>query len=259
MRFTRGPRQSGPCFVAFIVVGMVAAVCAAQADTTGSPISWTVHADVYAPVKEWVKTIEQKNADGAKNKIATYSKVPRKVDEATWLVAVHVNTAEAGRQVTERYDLTVRRTAEGKAWSVAEAKVVDTYVGMFRDTETRCSPFEKFSFRREGLELSAQSGEVCERVTEGEVLGFVVHGSSMTYAYAPPAHAALVPTGHDFYAVHKVMARDHSSELAFQPSAFHVRCDVQTCAELLGSTLTRNPSGQASAVGPLPQWAEPQA
>ncbi len=260
MRFTRGPRQGGRRLVSVGVAGFLLATCAAQADVTKSAISWEAQADIYAPVKEWAKKIEDsKDAGGAKNKIATYSKVPRKVDESTYHVAVHVNTAEAGRQVTERYELTVRRNADSKAWSVAEAKVVDTYVGLFRDTETRCSPFEKFSFVREGLELSAQSGEVCEHVTEGEVLGFVVHGSSMSYKYAPPAHAAVVPTGHDFYAVHKIMARDHSTELTFQPAAFHVQCDVQTCADLLASSLTGIRRGEASAPAGLPQWAEPQA
>jgi len=236
----------------------------APAQSTAGATSWQYQDELYVPVKEWAKKVEEsKNADGVKNKYATYSKQPRKGEDGIWLVTVHVNTAEAGRQVTERYDLTVGRGKDGKSWTVAEEKLLDTYVALFRETETRCRPFEKFSFNREGMELSGSDGEVCESVTEGEVLGFVIHGAAMTYKYAPPPHAALVPTGHDFYAVHRLMARDHSNELNFQPAAFHVACDASTCQELLGASFTglKRAAGDgsgAAAAGELPAWVKPQ-
>ncbi len=234
------------------------------AEVTAKEGSWPYQEELYAPVKEWVKKFEDsKNADGTKNKYATYSKSPRKVDDGTWLVTVHVNTAEEGRQVTERYDVTVKRAADAKNWTVADSKVVDTYVALFRWTDTRCYPFEKFSFKREGLDLSTSSGEMCEDTTAGEVLTFVVHGSSMTYQYAPPAHAAAVPTGHDFYAVHRLMARDHSRELVFQPAAFHFQCDAQTCKDLIAASFTglKRPTGDAPSMAggtELPAWVKPQ-
>ena len=228
-------------------------------------LSWQSAEELYVPVKEWAKKVEEsKNADGVKNKYATYSKRPRKVDEGTYLVTVHVNTAEEGQQVTQRYDLTLRKAAGGKGWTVGEEKLLDTYIGLYRTTETLCYPFDKFAFNREGLDIAAGAGEVCVSLIEGKVQSFVAHGGGMTYKYSPPPHAALVPTGHDFYATHKVMARDHSSELVFPPAAFHVQCDTQTCEELLAQCFTglkRAPrgSGDAPAVaGPQPAWVRSQ-
>jgi hypothetical protein len=241
----------------------LAIVVPSHAEVTTTEKTWPYQEDLYAPVKEWVKKIDDtKNADGAKTKYATYSKSPRKVDDGTWLVTVHVNTAEPGRQVTERYDLTVKHGADGKSWTVADAKVVDTYVGLFRWTDTRCHPFDKFSFKREGLEISAGAGEMCEDVTEGEVLAFVVHGASMTYQYAPPQHAMTLPTGHDYYAVHRLLARDHSPELSVQPAAFHFACDAQTCKDLIAESFTglKQPTADAPSLEggtQLPAWVKP--
>jgi len=249
--------------LACLAVALVATL-PAQTQSPSSDISWQFQDELYVPVTAWAKKVEEsKNSDGVKNKYATYSKRPRKVDEGTYLVTVHVNTAQDDRQVTERYDLTVKRAEGGKSWAVAEEKLRDTYTALFRWSDTRCYSFDKFSFNREGLELSAGAGEVCEDITDGQVLSFVVHGGSMTYKYAPPKHAALVPTGHDFYSVHRLMARDHATDLVFPPAAFHAQCDATTCQELLKECFTglKRPEGVApglASTGEFPAWVRPQ-
>lgn len=51
-----------------------------HAAPTATETSWPYQDELYVPVREWVKKVdESKNADGVKNKFATYSKSPRKV------------------------------------------------------------------------------------------------------------------------------------------------------------------------------------
>jgi len=215
-------------------IGVWAAVLMMLA-ATGPVAAADLPDGLFVPVDAWVEklTKESKNADGQATKKAVYSKTPRQVDDSSWEVSLHVNTAEADRQVTERYAIPVQKNAQGK-WALGEPKVVDTYVGLFRNVGMSCYPFERFDFDQEGLKLVAGAGTVCERYLDGEVVNFAVRADKLDYKYEPPARAIVTGgTGHDFYAQYKLLARDHSQELEFDAVAFAFSCDPRTCEDLL--------------------------
>lgn len=254
---------AGCCLSALVVSGTSYAAAAA-----GDELSYQAKEEIIAPVRAWVGQLkESKNDAGKPNKKGAYSRLLRKIDGSTYEVGVHVNTARDTSQLTERYALTLKKKATGTGWEVAEAKVIDTYVGLYRESHTACNPFQRFSFDREGMKVSAANGTVCETYLEGKVTWFAVNGNAMTYEYTPPEHAGLVQTGHDFYAIHKVMAKDHARELSVTPAAFFFQCDGQTCEELLKECFTGlNRPTAAEAPGQRlgdslsgPQWLRPLA
>ena len=204
---------------------------------TGSELSWDQREKIVAPVGAWAGEVaKEKNAAGASLKKVAYSRLPRRVDDVTYTVTAHVNTAGDSKQTTERYRLTLKQDA-GK-WSIADKTLEDTYVGLFRATGLGCYPFESFKFDREGLKLSSGKGSVCMEFLEGRIPNFILQGANLVHHYEPPPHAMLVQTGHDFSAVHKVMARDHKAQLSFPADLFAFECDVETCDQLLKECFT---------------------
>jgi hypothetical protein len=190
---------------------------------------------VLQAVEKWAAEIgKEKNANGAAFKKLAFSRKPRKVDDATYQVAAHVNTAEETRQLTEQYRVTVKKTS-GK-WEIAQKEVVDSVVKLVRSSGVSCYPFQKFTFDREGLKLSATNGTICETYESGRVSAFGVHSADLAYTYKPPAHAATLGTGHDFYAMHELLTKDHTSQLVYKPAAFLFRCHLEVCEELLASS-----------------------
>ncbi len=123
-------------------------------------------------------------------------------------------------------------------WEITDEKVVDTHVGLFRNTGMACMPFQKFELAREGMTLSASNGSLCEAYFEGHVSSFVVKADDLKYGYAPPEHATLVPTGHDYYAFHELAERVHRDQLSYEPAGVIVQCDVESCEEFLTKSFT---------------------
>ncbi|HXV77353.1 MAG TPA: hypothetical protein VD788_13625, partial [Candidatus Polarisedimenticolaceae bacterium] len=226
-------------------------------------LSWDFLEDLTVPLDKWRKGVEaEKNDDGVSFKSAGYSRTPRKVDDGTYVFSAHVNTANRNHQLTERMELTVKH-AGGDRWELADQQVVDSHVGLYRATGMACAPFASFSFEREGIELTASNGSVCEAYFEGRVSSFVLRADDLAYDYAPPEHAALAPTGKDFYALHELARRTHQSQLGIRPAAAFVRCDVTTCEELLEQRFTgleRKPADERASVGydrTVADWIRP--
>src|SRR6185295_6418096 len=117
---------------------------------------------------------------------------------------------------------------------------------------------------KEGLTISASDGTMCETFLQGKVTMFDVAGAGMRQAYEPPAHAKAIPTGHDIYAINKMLQKDHSRELLFEPVLFKIGCDPDTCQGLIEESFVGlERSSGAEGAGPgssarLPAWAAKQ-
>lgn len=249
-----------------LLLGVILATGAASAGLPqDEELPWGLKQQILFPIKEWVGRLkDSKNAAGLPNKRGTYSRTPRRVDESTYEVTVHVDTAGDTQQLTERYLLTVRKA--GRDWKVGDARVVDTYSGTYRPSGIGCWAFGKFSFDREGLKLSASNGTVCETYLEGKTAAFTIHGGGMSHVYEPPTHAGLIQTASVAPAIHKLMENEHSKELAFPPAGFLFQCDAQTCEQLLAGTFTglERPALDKRSVFPftdpaVPSWFRPLA
>lgn len=202
-----------------------------------SEATWGFLEELSAPVDKWKRDIEdEKNDDGVHYKSVAYSRTPRKVDDSTYVYTAHVNTANRDHQLTERMEVTVSK--EGSSWKIADKQTVDSYVALYRSTGMACAPFDKFSFDREGMTVSASNGSVCEAFFQGKVSRFYVHADDLKYAYTPPEHAGLVPTGHDFYALQAMAEKAHAEQLDFEPAAAYFSCDLATCEEFLTECFT---------------------
>jgi hypothetical protein len=224
-----------------VLLILLALVSSGPAPGSGSEeeLDWGFKEALLAPVKEWGNELrKEKNASGVSFKKLSYSRNPRKIDDTRYQLTAHLNTAEESRQVTERYLLTLEQPSGKGGWEIAEKEVIDTYVGLYRTTGAACFPFESFSFDREGLKLSASNGSLCAEFMEGGIPSFGLHSDDLRHAYEPPPHVQLVPTGHDFYAMHKLLSVDHSGQLEYDAAAFFFRCDVETCEQLLNDCFT---------------------
>ena len=74
--------------------------------------------------------MNEKNEAGQPYKRGIYSKKFHKVDDSTYKVSFHVNTALTGEMTTERYMLTL--TGQGADWKVTKEELQDTYTGLYR-------------------------------------------------------------------------------------------------------------------------------
>lgn len=219
--------------LALIFGAMAPAIQAAQG--TSEEIPRAVRAEIFPPVSEWAKKLsdDSKNAAGKPTKRVSWSRLPIKVDDTTWNFSAHINTAAERTQTTERLQLTVSKPAGASKYAITEQAVVDSYTGLFRESGGTCYPFEGVRIAREGLLIEGGRGEVCEAYIEGSVNAFAFSAPDLTYSYAPPEHAMAVPTGHDFYGVHRLLAKDHAATFSFKPAAVFVECDGTTCETLL--------------------------
>ena len=222
--------------VATVLVTLVWAIVLSGPVAAGSDdegLSYSFTQSLLAPVQKWAAEVrKEKNAAGRPFKRVAYSRKPHKVDENTYEVTAHVNTADEARQVTERYTLVVKQEP-GKGWEIVDKQLVDSRVALYRTSGMACFPFDSFHFDREGMSLSASSGSMCAEFLLGKIPRFRVHSDDLRHDYAPPAHVQRVATAHDFYAMHEYVSEEHGSQLRYDPAAFVFRCDVRTCAELI--------------------------
>jgi len=237
------------CSGAAILVTLVLAVVLSgtvYADSTGEQLDYALESAVLAPVQKWATDLKnEKNAAGRKFRRVTYSRTPHKVDENTYELSAHVNTAKATEQLTERYNLVLTKES-GKGWEISDKQIVDTRVGLFRTSGMGCFPFDSFSFDREGMTLSASNGRMCAEFLEGGISRFGVHADDLRHDYEPPPHVQRVETAHDFFAMHEYVSEEHAGQLEYTPAAFIIDCDARTCEELVEQNFTglTLPSGE---------------
>src|SRR5207249_3957455 len=74
---------------------------------------------------------DEKNEDGQLYKRGTFSRQFRKVDDETYQVTSHRDTASKDALTTERFLVTLKKDPSGK-WKVASEDLQDTYKNLYR-------------------------------------------------------------------------------------------------------------------------------
>ena len=219
--------------VPLIAVALSAAGSVVAADEAQTQeISWELKQELFAPVGKWIgEHTQEKNSDGVKIQRARFSRVPVRVDDSTYQISVHINTARDTRQETERFTLTLK--AQAGAWQLAGAESMDKVTLLFRSNAGKCYKFDRLVFDREGLKLRASNGDVCEVYVEGKVAGFGVYSADLDYSYEVPDHAARFPDGRHYRKSHQINKEIHANDLEFDPRFLGFQCDAQSCEELL--------------------------
>ena len=206
---------------------------AAEAEKDEFGLTFDDRAAIKAAVGKWIKgqCEGSENEHGKKTKRGYSSRNYRPAEDGLYEVTVHIETAGDVTKTTERYLLNMRDL--GDNWEVAEHELKDSFPGTHRESHAECLPFDKMSFDREGLRLSATNGMVCKSFLLGNVNGIVVNSADMSYRFEPPEYARALHLEPDFHSVFQMVKKDHKRELEFDPDAFLIGCDPETCVELL--------------------------
>ncbi len=173
---------------------------------------------------------KEKDEQGKPYKRCNYSHSFRRVDDSTYKVGFHIDTATPENLVTERYVLTLK--ASGGKWSITGEELQDTYKGLFRllRDDEECFRFERFSFSREGLEATATNGSMCKDYLVDEVVRFSVASDDLAYEYVPP-----IPQDQVLF---ELIKKEKAKEALFKPEFAHVECDPASCEELISTSFT---------------------
>jgi hypothetical protein len=222
-------------YAIFACAAMLAAGAgfAAEAEKDEFGLTFDDRAAIKEAVGKWIKDQCEgsENEHGKKTKRGYASRNYKPAEDGLYVVTVHIETAGETTKTTERYLLTMRDL--GDNWEVAEHRLEDSFAGTHRRSHTECLPFDKMNFDREGLRLTATNGMVCKAFFQGEVDRFVVNSGDMSYRFEPPEYARALHLEPDFHNVFQLVKQDHDRELEFDPGAFIVDCDPETCKKLL--------------------------
>lgn len=187
-----------------------------------------VRKGIEAALRTKVAAIHQeKNKEGLPYKRANYSRSFKKVDESTYQVGLHVDTAHLEDMLTERYTVTVKRTSDD-TWSVTDLDLEESYTALYRAVRTNreCGRFEKFSFAREGLKVTATNGSFCMGYLNKKPAGFRFTASDLAFDYAPPED------GMKEWTLHRVLRKEREADLVFTPDYALILCDPESCEDL---------------------------
>ena len=170
---------------------------------------------------------KEKNQDGLRYRQGRYSHNYEKVDEDTYLIPFHRDTAIGDSMLTERLTLTVTR--EGKKWAVTDEILEDSYQGLYRTIpgDETFHTFESVQFSREGLTVSAGRGSLVKDTKLGRISSIFLRGENLDWTYEPPTA--------EYVQLFEVLLREETEDLVIEPEAVMIRCDPESCEELLGS------------------------
>ncbi len=207
--------------------------------------------------KKAADLLSQKDKDGVSTKRGTYSKSFRKVDDSTYAATFHVDTVEASpddpktdRLRTERYELTLKGFA-GAPWKIAKEDLKETSASLYRGWfgGGDIYKFDKLSFEREGMKVSATNGLLWMVNRQGKPQGFTLYADDLAYAYSPP-------TDTGYYGLIKSrIVKEHSEDLIFKPERLEMSCDATSCASLFPTMLTGLTKLGAGDAGGAPSGA----
>jgi hypothetical protein len=179
--------------------------------------------------------LSQKDSAGISAKRGTYSKDLHKLGPTAYGVSFHVDTVEPSsedpktdRLRTDRYELTVEGDGKG-GWKIAKEDLKATSMMLFRGWfgAGEVYQFEKMSFEREGLKVSATNGFLWKATRQGRTQGVTVYADDLAYTYTPPPD-----TG--YYAlIKRRIVNDHAEDLVFKTQRIEFGCDPTSCDEML--------------------------
>ncbi len=209
------------------------AAFAAEAEKDEFGLAFDDRAAIKEAVAKWIKDQCEgsKNEYGKETKRGYASRNYHPNEDGTYGVTVHVETAGDDTKTTERFLLTMKDL--GDNWEVEKHELKDSFAGTHRESHAECLPFDKMSFDREGLHLSATNGMLCKSFMLGKVNGIAVNSADMSYKFEPPEYARALHLEPDFHNVFQMVKKDHDRELEFAPDSFLISCDSETCVELL--------------------------
>ncbi|MFQ5671145.1 MAG: M1 family metallopeptidase [Acidobacteriota bacterium] len=187
-----------------------------------------LQASLEEPLKARVAALlAEKNQQGASFKRGSYSRNFLKVDDATYQVSFHQDTAKKDRLLTERNLLTLVPNPEKSGWSVQSAELKDSYEGLFRlvPGDEKFFSFSGFHFSREGLTVQATHGELVQDYRRGQTELMLVAAEDLAFAYQPP--------GKLDQSLYTVFTEEHPGDLIFDPEYLFIACAPATCQEIL--------------------------
>ena len=236
---------------------LVAATGSVAWGQSSSNLPYELRVALEQPLKKKLSDLaNEKNAEGQSYRRGTYSRNFRKVDDSTFQVTLHRDSAAEETLTTDRLLLTLKKSAKGE-WGIASETVEDTYSGLHRGGTARFYPFESFSFDRGGLQLSASKGGLFEWYYQGQVVGFLITAANLKYTYnAPPQQ--------NYYKLQRMIEKQYEADVLFKPELLRFLCDPASCEEILKSSfvgLDRQPPSEAaqpviSDETGIPSWAD---
>lgn len=211
----------------FLLDGAAHAATTAPADAGPPP---EVRRALEAALKAKVDLLlQEKDDNGASISRGAYSHSFRKLDDATYQVGFTVDTAGKETLTTERYLFTLKEDASSKKWIIDKEELQDTYSGLLRSVpeDEQFKRFEKFSFDREGLEVTATKGGLWIDTRGGKPFWIVLAADDLAYTYEPPMARDKVLFGK--------LKRDRPEKVTFTAERAGLSCDPASCDALLAS------------------------
>ncbi len=229
----------------------VAAFAPAPALATDEPIPMETKERLGLAIQKRIDALlQEKNADGTPYKRCTASFSYRKADDSTYKTTFFVDTATIDSLKSERYELTLKQAGDGKTWAIADEKLLNTITGISRAVYSQkdFGRFQKFSFNKEGLQVSATNGNVWLVKRDGKAQRIVLTADDLAYQYTPP-----MPLDQALYANLK---KRHGDDVVFKPEQLSIVCDPVSCESILAtgfqgteSAPSTTPIGEAELTG----------
>lgn len=228
-----------PCAVALLLLAP-ALVRAADAPSSASAyedelIPSDVRSELEGVLQDKVKALrDEKDKTGQPYRRGSFSKFFHKVDEDTYQVAFHRDSAGKDRLLTERFLLTLKRN--GSKWTIASEDLKDSYDGLTRlaPGEEEFYRFDSVAFDREGMKVSCGPGHLVKASRAGKTEYFAFAGSGLQYEYLPPTIESTVEP-RKYQQLYEKLKRDHASEVLFEPDLVTIECDPQSCEDMLAT------------------------
>ncbi len=173
----------------------------------------------------------EKNDKGESYKRGYYSRLFKKLDGGTYTAGFKVDTAFANHMVTERYTYSLKQQPDG-AWKITGEKLEDTYKGLYRVAyeKRECFAFDTFAFKREGLEITASKGSLCQSYLNEQPYGMGLAGAQLSYSYAPPVDQSSW--------LYKLLRKEKGADLVFDPRYVLALCDAASCQQIREKAFT---------------------
>ena len=151
------------CLLAAAGFATAAEPPAGASGSDDSGLSINLRRALEAPLrKEVSKLLAEKDADGHRFRRGTFSRNFKKVDDSTYEVTFHQDTAMGGSMTTERYLITLKSEDGGDNWSIASKELQDSFGELIRAMpyDETFHRFDSFSFEKEGLKITATNGSL---------------------------------------------------------------------------------------------------
>ncbi|MFQ5719969.1 MAG: hypothetical protein ACE5IK_10525, partial [Acidobacteriota bacterium] len=132
--------------------------------------------------------LRARDDDNNPYKRGTYSKHFMRIDDDTYQVVFHLDTAMPDHMTTERRVVTLKRDPSTDTWAIADEKVVDTYSGLERRVpgDESFQHFDRFSFDLGGLTIEATGGTLATDPCRDDVEVIWLSAEKLRYDYQPP-------------------------------------------------------------------------